>query len=317
MRIGFITASAVLAVVFGMPQRAFAQVDLQGYWTNATPTPLERPAKFGGREFYTDAEMAENAKLAAEPTDIAKLAGTDIHYNFQQYGLDPSQSAQNLSRRTSIVIDPPDGRIPAMNDKGRARAQARAAERRLHGQFDGPEQRPLSERCIIWPGTGPPMLPEAYNNNIQILQGDGYAAILLEMNHDVRIVPIDGSPHPGPNIRQYMGDSRGHWEGKTLVVDTTNFNGKTNFHGAGEDLHVIERFTRVDDKSILYEFTVEGAETWARPWRGELMLTKTEGPIFEFACHEGNRGMPNTLAGARAAEAAAGEKEKAPKEPTR
>jgi hypothetical protein len=161
----------------------------------------------------------------------------------------------------------------------------------------------LGERCIIWPGEGPPMLPEAYNSNIQIHQGPGYVAILQEMIHDVRLIPLDGHPHPGPNIRQYMGDSRGHWEGNTLVVDTTNFNGRTNFRGSSENLHVVERFTRADPNSILYEFTVEDPTTWATPWKGEMLLMKTEGPIFEYACHEGNYGMANTLRGARAAEA--------------
>jgi hypothetical protein len=257
---------------------ACAQTGLQGVWTNSTPTPLERPKEFAGRELYTDAD-------------------------FEQFGLDPNQAKQTLSRRTSMIVDPPDGKIPPMNAEGRTRAAARAAERKLHGPYDGPETRPLSERCIIWPSTGPPMLPGAYNNNIQIQQGPGYVGILLEMNHDLRVIPIDGPPHPGPKIRQYMGDSRGHWEGKTLVVDTTNFTDKTNFRGASEDLHVTERFTRMDENSILYEFTVEDAKTWDKPWRGELMLAKTEGPLFEFACHEGNYGMPNTLKGARAEEA--------------
>lgn len=292
-----------LAALFLCVCGAYAQTDLQGVWTNATPTPLERPKELAGREFYTDAEMAANAKRALEPGAADVLAGTGAHYNFEQFGLDPNQAKQTLSRRTSIIVDPPDGKIPPMNAEGRKRAAARAAERKLHGQFDGPETRPLSERCIIWPSTGPPMLPGAYNNNIQIQQGAGYVGILLEMNHDLRVIPIDGPPHPGPKIRQYMGDSRGHWDGKTLVVDTTNFTGKTNFHGASEDLHVTERFTRLDENSILYQFTVEDAKTWDKPWSGELMLAKTEGPLFEFACHEGNYGMPNTLKGARAEEA--------------
>jgi hypothetical protein len=275
---------------------------LDGIWTNATPTPLERPASVGGREFYTPAEQAANEKQAQQPVDIATLAGTDIHYDFTQYGLDPSQSKLNVNKRTSIVVDPPDGKIPPMNAAGRMRATERAAARKRAGTYDGPETRPLGERCIIWPGEGPPMLPEAYNSNIQIQQGPGYVTILQEMIHDVRIVPLDGQPHPGPKIRQYMGDSRGHWEDKTLVVDTTNFNGRTVFHGSGEDLHVVERFTRVDADSILYQFTVEDPSTWDRPWKGELLLTRIQGPIFEYACHEGNYGMANTLRGARAAE---------------
>ena len=262
-----------------------------------------------GKEFFTAEEQAENAKQAQKPVDTAALAGTDIHYDFIQYGLDPSQAKLNVGRRTSIVVDPPDGKIPPMIPEARKRAADRAEARKRVGPYDGPETRPMSERCIIWPGEGPPMLPEAYNSNIQIHQGPGYVAILQEMIHDVRIIPLDppgaAHSHPGPNVRQYMGDSRGHWEGKTLVVDTTNFNGKTNFRGSTDSLHVVERFTRTDANSILYEFTVEDRATWTRPWKGELLLMKTEGPIFEYACHEGNYGMANTLSGARAAEKAA------------
>jgi hypothetical protein len=287
---------------------AWAQGDLQGIWTNATTVPLERPASVNGREFFTAEEQAENAKQAQKPADLATLAGTDIHYDFIQYGLDPSQSKLNVGRRTSIVVDPPDGKIPPMIPEARKRAADRAEARKRAGQFDGPETRPLSERCIIWPNEGPPMLPAAYNNTIQIHEGPGYVVIVQEMIHDARIIPIDPTdaphPHPGPGIRQYMGDSRGHWEGKTLVVDTTNFNGRTNFRGSTDSLHVVERFTRADADSILYEFTIEDPATWARPWKGQLLMTKTEGPIFEYACHEGNYGMANTLSGARAAEKA-------------
>lgn len=278
---------------------------LDGYWTNATTTPFERPASVEGREFYTAEEQKAVEEKAQKPVDIASLAGTDIHYDFSQYGLDPSQAKLNVSRRTSIVIDPPDGRIPPMNAEGRRRAAERAEARKRSGAFDGPETRPLSERCIIWPGAGPPMLQGPYNSNLQIHEGPGYVAIVQEMNHDARLIPLDGRPHPGPGIRQYMGDSRGHWEGGTLVVDTTNFTGRTAFRGSGENLHVVERFTRVDEQSIRYEFTIEDPATWDRPWKGELTMTRVDGPIYEFACHEGNYGMANSLRGARAAEAKA------------
>jgi hypothetical protein len=291
-----LTLAALLCSVSALAQT------LDGIWTNATSTPFERPAAVNGREFYTAEEQAANVQKAQKPADLAALAGTDIHYDFIQYGLDPSQVKQNLGRRTSIVVDPPDGKIPPMNAEGKLRATARTEARKRVGQFDGPETRPLGERCIIWPGEGPPMLPEAYNSNIQIHEGPGYVAILQEMIHDVRIVPLDGSPHPGPKIRQYMGDSRGRWEGKTLVVDTTNFNGRTAFRGSSANLHVVERFTRLDAGSMLYEFTIEDPATWDRPWKGELIMTKTEGPIFEYACHEGNYGMANTLRGARTTE---------------
>jgi hypothetical protein len=302
-----------LALFFAVAASAWAQADLTGVWSNATPTPLERPKELGGREFYTAAEMAENAKKAQEPGAADVLAGTGAHYNFEQYGLDPNQAKLTLTQRTSIVVDPKDGRIPPLNEAGRKRAAARAEARKGKGPFDGPETRPLSERCIVWPSTGPPMLQGPYNNNIQIEQGPGYVVIVEEMNHDARVIPLDGRPHPGPKIRAYMGDSRGHWEGKTLVVDTTNYSEKLNFRGSSENLHVVERFTRTNEDSILYQFTVEDPQTWDRPWSGELTLGKTQGPVFEFACHEGNYGMANTLRGARAEEARASA-EKARKE---
>ena len=295
------TAAVYAQTVYA--QTGHAQTDLQGVWTNATPTPLERPKDLAGREFFTPEEQAANAKRALQPGAADVLAGTGAHYNFEQFGLDPNQAKQTLSRRTSVIVDPADGHMTAMTPEGRERAAARAEARRSKGAYDGPETRPLGERCIIWPNTGPPMLPEAYNNNIQIEQGPGYVVILHEMNHDARVIPLDGSAHPGPKIRAYMGDSRGHWEGKTLVVDTTNFTEKLNFKGATEKLHVVEHFTRADENSILYQFTVEDAATWALPWSGELIMAKTAGPLFEFACHEGNYGMANTLRGARAAEA--------------
>ena len=152
------------------------------------------------------------------------------------------------------------------------------------------------------------MLPPAYNANLQIQQGPGYVAILQEEIHDVRVIPLDGRPHLGPNIRQYLGDSRGRWEGNTLVVDTTNFNDRTNFRGSSENLHVIERFTRLDADTILYEFTVEDPTTWARPWKAELPMAKIKGPIYEYACHEGNYDMVNNLSQTRALEKAAAEK---------
>ncbi len=291
------------------------QPDLQGFWTNATVTPLERPAALAGKEFFTEAERAENEKKSLAAVTVESLGGTTAHYDFNQFGLNPSQSKVAPNLRTSLIVDPPDGKLPPLTPEARKRAADGAEARKRVGAYDGPETRPLGERCIIWPGEGPPMLPEAYNSNLQIHQGPGYVAILQEMIHDVRIIPLDGRPHLNPKIRLWMGDSRGHWEGNTLVVDTTNFTNRTNFRGSTENLHVVERFTRIDPDTIRYEFTVEDPATWTRPWTAELPLTKTAGPIFEYACHEGNFGMANTLSGARAAEKAANEaaKQKEPK----
>jgi hypothetical protein len=209
-------------------------------------------------------------------------------------------------------VNPPDGRIPPMT----AEAQKQAVFRRealKKNLADGPEDRLLSERCISW-GAGPPMLPRVYNSNVQILQTPRYVAILLEMIHDFRIIPLDGRPHLPSKIRQWLGDSRGHWEGNTLVVDTTNFTDRTEFGGfgsalrvVGEALHVIERFTRVEADTIFYEFTIDDPRTWTKPWSAAIPIGKTQGPLYEYACHEGNYGMTNILSGARAEEKAAEE----------
>jgi hypothetical protein len=293
------------AKTWSQPRTPDGQPDLQGVWSNAAITPLERPAAFAGREFLTEKELADKEKALQPRT--RESAGTEAHYDFLQFGLDPLQAKRASSRRTSLIVDPPDGHIPPLTPEAKKRAAARAEARKRGGPFDGPESRSLGERCILMAGEGPPMLPEAYNSNIQFQQGPGYVAILQEEIHDVRIIPLDGGPHLGPNIRQLMGDSRGRWEGDTLVVDTTNFTDTTNFRGSSENLHVVERFRRVDEETILYEFTVEDPTTWTRPWKAELSMVKTKGPIFEFACHEGNYGLANNLSGARAQEKAAEE----------
>ena len=287
---------------WSQPRTPDGQPDLQGVWSNATLTPLERPAAFAGREFLTEKELEDKEKALQPRTRLR--AGTEAHYDFLQYGLDPLQAKRASSRRTSLIVDPPDGKIPPLTPEAKKRAAARTEARKRMGPFDGPESRSLAERCILMGGEGPPMLPEAYNSNIQFQQGPGYVAILQEEIHDIRIIPLDGRPHLGPRIRQLMGDSRGRWEGNTLAVDTTNFTDTTNFRGSGENLHVVERFTRVDEETIRYEFTVEDPTTWTRPWKAELSMVKTKGPIFEFACHEGNYGLANNLSGARAQEKA-------------
>jgi hypothetical protein len=187
-------------------------------------------------------------------------------------------------------------------------AQQRIAERAANAkgrEFDGPESRGIQERCIVWGNEGPPMLPPGYNSYLQIVQTPAYVAILQEMIHDARVIPLDGRPHAPQGIRRWLGDSRGRWEGDTLVVDTTNFTDKTNFRGSRENLHVVERFTRLDDNTIRYGFTVDDPATWTKAWSAELPLVKDKGPIYEYACHEANYGMPNNLKGARATESKA------------
>ena len=185
--------------------------------------------------------------------------------------------------------------------------QAASAEKRI-GRWDSAESNQLDDRCLIMVGAGPPMLDAAYNSNYHIVQAPGYVMLLTEMIHDARIIPLDASPHLPQNIRQWLGDSRGHWEdGNTLVVETTNFTDKTNFRGSSENLRLVERFTRVDVNTLLYQFTVEDPTTWAKPWSGEIPMKKAQGPLYEYACHEGNYGLAGVLAGARAEEKKAAE----------
>jgi hypothetical protein len=280
---------------------ADGQPDLQGVWSSATVVPLERPKDLGAKEFFTKEEADAYEKKMKSVHEVA-APGTygDVHYSMAQFGLEKGQATVASTIRTSLIVGPT-GRIPAMLPDAAQRNAARAAANKGH-EFDGPENRSLGEQCIMWPNEGPPMLPAGYNSNLQIVQGSGYVAILQEMIHDVRIVPTDGSPHLPANVRQWFGDSRGHWEGDTLVVDTTNFTNRTAFRGSGENLHVVERFSRTADDQILYQFTVEDPSTWASSWSAEYPMTKIDGPIFEYACHEGNYGMRNNLSGARADE---------------
>jgi hypothetical protein len=275
--------------------------DLQGIWTSASVVPLERPPSLHGKEFYTAQEAAENVKRVLGISSWERL-GTQAreHYNMSQYGLDLSQVKVSSTLRTSLIVGP-DGRVPAYTAEAKKRLAERAARNRGH-QFDGPENRPLQERCLIYSTEGPPLLPSAYNSNLQIVQDAGHVAIVQEMIHSARIIPTDGSPHLPAGIRQWNGDSRGHWDGETLVVDTANFTDQTAFHGSTSRLHLVERFTRIDHDTMIYQFTADDPATWVSSWTAEISLTRIEGPIFEFACHEGNLGIANTLSGARAME---------------
>jgi hypothetical protein len=290
------------------PRTPDGQPDLQGIWTNSTYTPLERPNNIT-KEFYTKEEAAEIEKRVAteetEQTEPGTIA--DVHYDFSQFGLDRNQSTLASNLRTSLIVDPSDGKLPPLTAEGRERAAERAERVKLVGRWDSAQSNDLDDRCLIFAGAGPPMLPQGYNSNYQIVQAPGYVMILFEMAHDVRIIPLDNSSHLSGNVRQWTGDSRGHWEGDTLVVETTNFNGKNSLRGSTENMRVIERFTRVDADTISYKFTIEDPSTWTRSWSGELPLKKTIGPLFEHACHEGNYGLYNTLVGARLEEKKAAE----------
>ena len=285
------------------PRTADGQPDLQGVWTNATITPLERPAELAGKQFFTPAEAAAYEKQLAVSNDVDRRptsVETDVALGYNAAWWDRGTRVVK-TLRTSLIVDPPDGKIPALTTDGERRAAVLAAQRKAH-PADGPEDRSLGERCLVWPTAGPPMMAGPYNSNYQILQIPGYVVIFIEMIHDARIIPLDGRPHLPSTVRQWMGDSRGRWEGNTLVVDTTNFTGKTRFRGASENLHLIERFTRSDADTILYEFTVEDPAIFTKPWTAQMTLSKSPGRIYEYACQEGNYSMVGILSGARAEE---------------
>jgi hypothetical protein len=276
--------------------------DLAGIWTNITITTLERPAELANKAFFTKEEAAAYEKKVAEDNNKDRRDGggeADVLRAYNESWWDRGSKVVP-TLRTSLIVDPPDGRIPALT----AEAQ-QAARRRVEAQRrppNGPEDRGVTERCIVGSNVGPPMLPASYNNNFQIFQSQGYVVVLSEMIHDYRVIPTDGSPHLPPAFRSWTGDSRGHWEGKTLVVDTTNFNGKVHFRGSDENLHVVERFTRVKPDEILYQFQIDDPTAFTKPWGGEVPMTPTKGPIYEYACHEGNYAMAGILSAARAEE---------------
>jgi hypothetical protein len=306
-------AAPAAAKKWTVPRTPDGQPDLQGYWTNSTYVPLERGNNVT-KAFYTEEEFAKVVKEAAareaEQTEPGTIA--DVHYDFTQFGLDRSQSAfVKNDLRTSMIIDPPNGKMPPLTPEGQKRAADRAAERRRAGATtDAVQNMPIGTRCLIMAGSGPPMMNAGYNSNYHIVQGQGYVMILVEMIHDARIIPTDNRAALPENMRQWMGDSRGHWEGDTLVIETTNLNGKNPYRGSSEKMKVTERIARVDANTLSYKFTIDDPATWTQPWTAEAPMTKSVGPIFEHACHEGNYGVMNTLAGARledkkAAEAAA------------
>ena len=307
------------------PRAPDGHPDLQGIWTTHTFTPLVRPARYAGHEFLTDTEAAELSALLAQddvdPLTAGIFGASDADRRKRVVQNDPTHYDNALwlatgltplsSNRTSLIYDPPDGKIPPVTPD----AVQRAAARRAAAGFDSYENRPLQERCIIWTHEGPPMLPPPYNDVLQIIQTPGYVLVIREVETAPRLIPTDGRPHVSEHIRRWGGDSSGRWEGDTLVVDTTNFTGKTAFQGSSAALHVVERFTRVSADRIRYQFTVDDPNTWTRPWSAEIPMTATKGPLYEYACHEGNYGMPDTLRGARFAEKEAAQEAK--REPRR
>jgi hypothetical protein len=301
------SAQKTPAKTWTVPRTPDGKPDLQGIWNNATLTPLERSKEYEGKPFLNEQEVAEFEKRELRNVDGDRRDGgaaADVGRAYNEFWRNRGRITPD--RRTSLVVDPPDGRVPPLTPTAQKRAADRAAQNRGH-EFDGPENRSLAERCIAVPNAGPPMIPANYNANYQILQAPGVVALLSEQIHDARIIPTDGRPHLPENIRQLMGDSRGHWEGDTLVVETINFTGQTNFRGSGAYMRLIERFTLTSPDMILYEFTVNDPETFTRPWTARIPMIRAQGPIFEYACQEGNYGLAGSLSGARAEEKAAAE----------
>ena len=333
---GFAAVIVVLALVALAPPLAAAQStaaprtpwgdpDLQGVWNNGTITPMERPEEQADKEFLTaeeaaslqQARIAWNEELLRRPARRTRAGGNVDRgddgapgfYNnlWLDYGT-------TTTGRTSIVFDPPNGRLPVLTPEAHARQTSAEAQRLRdvaagRSPADSWEDLPLAVRCIWYRGI--PSLPSGYNNHYHIVQNPEWVAILQEHIHEVRYIPLDGRPHIAPAIRQYAGDSRGYWDGETLVVETTNFRNNTIIRKVPgyltDALHVVERYTRIGPDTLDWEFTVTDPQTWTRPWTGSLPMTRTDDPMFEYSCHEGNYGLYNILTGSRATEQAAAE----------
>jgi len=298
---------AVLASIERPPLLAqAARSSIEGTWNFSTLTPLERPAEFAGRATVTDAEADAWVAQSLERNNRDRRdggAGVDVARAVNDYWFDRGEDlALNRGRRmTSLIIDPPDGRLPPMTADAQKRLSADAADNRTH-PADGPENRSLQERCLSF-NAGPPMLPGPYNNIVQIFEMPGFVVIVNEMIHDARIVPLDNRPRLPEGFRRWQGESRGRWEGSTLVIETTKFSARTNVRGGDQQLRLTERLTLADPQTLHNEFTVDDPSAFARPWTGLLPMTRTTEPMFEYACHEGNHALMDILRGARYEEA--------------
>jgi hypothetical protein len=298
---------------YAAPRTAEGQPDLQGVWDYRTVTPLERPAELADKVTLTDAEIADYEKTRTAVLDKDRRDGTpqaDVGRAYNEFWWDYGKKV--VGHQTSLIVDPADGKIP-YNAEGQKRANVgavfQAANAREEGgigrNFDSYTDRPFGERCILWGVAGPPMMPGAYNNNVQIFQTKDYVIIYNEMIHEHRTVPLDGRPHVSSDIRMLQGHSIGHWDGDTLVVDTTNFTNRTRFRGATENMHLIERFTRTAPDTLVYEYTVEDPASYTRPWTARVPMAKNPEIVYEYACHEGNYALPHALEGERNIEKAA------------
>ena len=276
-----------------IPRTVDGRPDLQGTWDFAQLTPLERPSEFANKDSVTEEEAEEFAQRRIETSNKDRRDGgaaADVERAYNDFWWD---FGTRIAKQPSLIVDPPDGRIPPLTSG----ARERNAQRRP--LYDNPEERPFAERCILGFNSGPPMVPSAYNNNMQLVQTPRHVVILNEMIHSARIVDMSGRPHHPPSMRFLTGDSIGHWEKDTLVVDTTNFSKERAFRGASSNLHLVEKFTRVDGDTLRYEFTVDDPATWTRSWTASIPMMRSNELIYEYACHEANYALEGVLKGAR------------------
>ena len=282
---------------FAVPRTSWGDPDFQGVWDYRTITPLQRSEAFGDREFYTDEEVAEIEARAARRMDQAPDPDAPPRLVHAQYMTDPGRFVDE-ARRTSLIIEPPSGRIPELTAEARQRQAAMPGGPRGADSF---LDRSLMERCITR-GLAGALLPGLYNNNLRITQAPGNVAIVHEMIHETRVVPLDGSPLTG--VPSYMGESRGRWEGDTLVIETSNFNGEVSYRGSSNKLRLTERYTLVGPGTIEFRLTFEDENQWTEPWTAAYLMRRSDGQLYEYACHEGNYGLRNILENARDAERA-------------
>ncbi len=314
---GVVSLSALPVAAQTAPRTAWGQPDLRGVWDFRTITPLQRPESLAEQEFLTEEEAANleqevldrNADLANRPalrTEVTESVdrGSDGAPGFyNNFWLDRGTRAVG-TRRTSLIIDPPNGRIPDLTASGQRTADARRAYRQEH-PADSWVDRSAYDRCILGFNAGPPITPGGYNQNLHLFQTPDHVVLVTEMVHTVRVVPLDGRPALSDGVRQWSGDSRGHWEGETLVVETSNFNDQRGWRGSTTNMKLVERYTRVDADTLDYEFTVIDPETWTSSWTASIPMRRSLNPMYEYACHEGNHSMDGILAGRRAEERAA------------
>jgi hypothetical protein len=297
-----------------LPRTAWGKPDLSGIWDFRTITPLERPSALGDKEFLTEEEAAKaeqdvierNRRIDERPAERTtaggsvdtRADGTPGFYN--NFWLDGGTKPVG-TRRTSLVVDPPNGRVPALTAAAQKRGEERRAYLKEH-PADSYEDRSASDRCILGFNAGPPLTPGGYNQNMQVVQTTNHVAMITEMVHTARIVPLDGRPQLNARFKQWSGEARGRWEGDTLVIETTNFNEERRWRGATANMKLIERLTLLDPDTLEYKYTVIDPDTWTSPWTASIPLRRATEPMYEYACHEGNHSMVGILSGQRAAD---------------